>query len=199
MCGARACKTDRWRFCVCATGCRAAATAWISVSVRGSPIVDPDGIVEDSRGRQQAEISRFQTGCARWLMGGNCNRCWITAPGWHKCCLDKRRTFETHCREATMDQVIQDMHAVNSPQEWALHFLLRHAQCRTTLMAGKDACAQAEPLTALAVPAGQCAEASATDGLGDRFAAQDESDAPCASGDSCAARFSRAFVAARHS
>ena len=98
-----------------------------------------------------------------------------------------------------MDQVIQDMHAVNSPQEWALHFLLRHAECRTTLMAATVACGQPEPLTAIAVTAGQGAEASATDCPTDCYLSQGESHNESVPGDSCAARFSRAFVAARHS
>ncbi len=189
----------RWRFCVCAADCRRAANARLTVGFRGWPIAEPG----QSAGRAQAAPAKgargVQTGCAGCLMRGNWNPCRIKARGWHRYCLDIWRTFETNCREAAMDQVIQGMHAVNSPQEWALHFLLRHAECRTALIAGTVACGQPEPLKAMPAPGCQGTEAAATDYPSDSFMAQGESNATAAPGESCAARFSRAFVAARHS
>ena len=94
-----------------------------------------------------------------------------------------------------MEEVI-DRTASNSPEELAIHFLLRHAACRMALtgQADEEALLQAmlrirrdqqrQDVAAVRTPAPAPVE-----------------DAPAAGvtrDDSCAARFSRAYAAARH-
>ena len=98
-----------------------------------------------------------------------------------------------------MEEVIDYVNAQNSPQEWAIHFLLRHAECRMALMdetgdggqserakPASAAAAERRDVTATHKPAGS----DAASGLPLRAVAVEES---------CAARFSRAYAAARHS
>jgi hypothetical protein len=90
-----------------------------------------------------------------------------------------------------MDEVI-DRTAPNSPEELAIHFLLRHAACRMALteQAGEEALLQAlqdaRPGQPQPTPAGEPVPSGAA------AAAEVTKD------DSCAARFSRAYAAARH-
>lgn len=97
-----------------------------------------------------------------------------------------------------MEKVINCVNVQDSPQEQTIRFLLRHAECRAALMHCSDEDAQpasvAPALTAEGMhqdPPGahtSAASAAVTPVSGDAIAA----------GDSCAARFSRAYAAARH-
>jgi hypothetical protein len=96
-----------------------------------------------------------------------------------------------------MEEMIDYVTAQNSPQEWAIHFLLRHTECRTALMSGTNECDQSvEPPLDLG---SRLQDVSATDKSGGPIAAAATPARATASGESCAARFSRAYAAARHS
>jgi hypothetical protein len=90
-------------------------------------------------------------------------------------------------RKAAMDAVI-DRTDPTSPEELAIHFLLRHAACRMALtgQAAEEALLQAL-LRAHPGPRPQPAPAPAADAA-----------SRVTRNDSCAARFSRAYAAARH-
>lgn len=98
-----------------------------------------------------------------------------------------------------MQEDIDAVDARNSPQEWAIHFLLRHNQCRMALVG--DAGEGGQSMRVMPAIALSCevpvvavlqepVRSVASAGVSPRMSA---------SGDSCAARFSRAFAAARHS
>jgi hypothetical protein len=96
-----------------------------------------------------------------------------------------------------MEEMIDYVNAQNSPQEWAIHFLLRHTECRTALMSGTNECDQsAKPRLD---PGRRLQGVPATDKPGGSIAATTAPVRATASGESCAARFSRAYAAARHS
>mgnify|MGYP001046253558 CR=1 FL=1 len=88
-----------------------------------------------------------------------------------------------------MEKVI-DCSAPSSPEELALHFLMRHAACRMALtsQAGGEAPLHSCPSQPrqVATPAHEPAPAD------------DVPTAEVTNYDSCAARFSRAYAAARH-
>jgi hypothetical protein len=96
-------------------------------------------------------------------------------------------------REAAMEEVI-DRTAPNSPEELAIHFLMRHAACRMALtgQAGEQALRQA--LQHACSGPSQPAPAAAGEPAPSIAAAPAE----VTKDDSCAARFSRAYAAARH-
>jgi hypothetical protein len=96
-----------------------------------------------------------------------------------------------------MEEMIDYVNAQNSPQEWAIHFLLRHTECRTALMSGTNECDQ--PVKPPLDPGSRLQDVPATDKLGNPIAAPTAPARATASGESCAARFSRAYAAARHS
>jgi hypothetical protein len=116
----------------------------------------------------------------------------IAEPGvWHECCCSLDEPLRFAHREAAMDEVIDCTPTANSPEELAIRFLLRHAECRMALTgqaapAGpQDARAVRPALGAshLSVPALRRAAAPVAEVTKD---------------DSCAARYSRAYAAARH-
>ncbi|MGB6029728.1 MAG: hypothetical protein WBG22_08225 [Rhodanobacter sp.] len=96
-------------------------------------------------------------------------------------------------REAAMDEVI-DRTAPNSPEELAIHFLLRHAACRMALteQAGEETLQQALQHACSGQPQPTSAAVGEPAPSGAAAAAEVTKD------DSCAARFSRAYAAARH-
>lgn len=97
-------------------------------------------------------------------------------------------------------KVIDRTVASNSPQELAIRFLLRHAQCQKTLTARIEGA-----LWKLAVDAPRCNEAHTPQQAiseGEFKAAEAARATPSngvASEDSLLARFSQAYAAARHS
>ncbi|MGB3462325.1 hypothetical protein [Rhodanobacter lindaniclasticus] len=96
-------------------------------------------------------------------------------------------------REAAMEEVI-DCTASNSPEELAIHFLLRHAACRMALTGQADEEALLQAMLRIRRDQRRQDVAPA------RTPAPVEA-APAARvtrDDSCAARFSRAYAAARH-
>ena len=92
-----------------------------------------------------------------------------------------------------MEEVI-DRTVPNSPEELAIHFLMRHAACRLALteQAGEEALQQAlqHACSGRSLPA----PAAAGEPAPSVAAAPNE----VTKDDSCAARFSRAYAAARH-
>ena len=96
-----------------------------------------------------------------------------------------------------MEEMIDYVNAQNSPQEWAIHFLLRHTECRTALMNGTNGCDQ--PVKPLLDRDSKLQGVAATGKRCDPVAAASVPARATASGESCAARFSRAYAAARHS
>jgi hypothetical protein len=97
-------------------------------------------------------------------------------------------------REAAMEEVI-DRTASNSPEERAIHFLLRHAACRMALTGQADE----EALLQAMLRIHRDQQRQGVPPV--RAPASPVEDAPAAGvtkDDSCAARFSRAYAAARH-
>lgn len=96
-----------------------------------------------------------------------------------------------------MEEVI-DRTAPNSPEERAIHFLLRHAACRQALTGrvGEDAVQQALAQTRAATPAVPPVAASSRGRAA--LAPARAATTKVTEDDSCAARFSRAYAAARH-
>lgn len=98
-----------------------------------------------------------------------------------------------------MEEVIDYAHATSSPEELAIHFLLRHAACRMALAGqtrdetGPRALAGSQPDASVPPQAVVDSPRSSAPMPG--------SSAPAAKvteGDSYTARFSRAYAAARH-
>ena len=98
-----------------------------------------------------------------------------------------------------MEEVIDRAQAARSPKELAIHFLLRHAECRKALTgltvedSLQEALAHCRPEAPCKQPemAGSARSEESLSG-GDSLPAGVTED------DSCAARFSRAHAAARH-
>ena len=93
-----------------------------------------------------------------------------------------------------MEEVI-DRTASNSPEERAIHFLLRHAACRMALTGQADE----EALLQAMLRIHRDQQRQGVPPV--RAPASPVEDAPAAvvtKDDSCAARFSRAYAAARH-
>ena len=98
-----------------------------------------------------------------------------------------------------MEEVIDCMNVTKSPEELAINFLMRHARCRMALTGWTDEniLQQAPAGSRLDAPASQAAAADLSGSTENAMIAA--APAPAATGDdSCAARFSRAYVAARH-
>lgn len=92
-----------------------------------------------------------------------------------------------------MEEVI-DRTVPSSPQELAIHFLMRHAACRMALteQAGEETLQQALQHAR----SGQSQPAPAA--AGEAVSSVGTAAAEVTKDDSCAARFSRAYAAARH-
>ncbi|MEO8995526.1 MAG: hypothetical protein ABI299_13100 [Rhodanobacter sp.] len=97
-----------------------------------------------------------------------------------------------------MEEVIDCVNAQSSPEELAIHFLLRHAECRRALMSSGEKRAQparVAPVLALRSKPADVPVAPTS------VASPDVTPVLVgvpASEESCAARFSRAYAAARH-
>jgi len=98
-----------------------------------------------------------------------------------------------------MEEVIDRMKVTSSPEELAINFLMRHARCRMALTGWTDenilqqALAGSGPDTPAIRPAAADSSGSAENAMTAAVPAP-----AVAWDDSCAARFSRAYVAARH-
>jgi len=98
-----------------------------------------------------------------------------------------------------MEEVIDCMNVTKSPEELAINFLMRHARCRMALTGWTDENILPQALAGSGVdtPAVQPAAADLSGPAENAMNAA--APAPVlARDDSCAARFSRAYVAARH-
>ena len=118
---------------------------------------------------------------------------------WLECCLCFHEPLRFSHREAAMDEAIDRTHASSSPEELAIHFLLRHAECRSALTGktGEDrpdgAAAPSRPdesATHEAAINSQRSEGS--------LPSSHEAAAGVTRSDSCTASFLRAYAAARH-
>ncbi|OOG54593.1 hypothetical protein B0E47_10975 [Rhodanobacter sp. B05] len=98
-----------------------------------------------------------------------------------------------------MEEVIDCMNVTKSPEELAINFLMRHARCRMALTGWTDenTLQQALAGSGLDTPAVRPAAADLSAPAENLMTTA--MPAPAVAGDdSCAARFSRAYVAARH-
>lgn len=98
-----------------------------------------------------------------------------------------------------MEEFSDSSNVMNSPHELAIQFLLRHARCRMVLSSEADEARQRllAALHELDAASGHAAAANAP--AGTRPAAANSKPAkPIAAEDTCAARFARAYAAARH-
>ena len=98
-----------------------------------------------------------------------------------------------------MDEATDRPHATSSPEEMALHFLLRHAECRSALtgQTGEDRPYDASEPAASGVRATDLIAADSRRSEDSR-PGKDAAAAGVTNGDSCTARFLRAYAAARH-
>lgn len=97
-----------------------------------------------------------------------------------------------------MEEEIDYLNVHNSPREWALHFLLRHNECRTALISGTDECDQPLRVGPELAKRSELQEMAPANKPVGSPAAAGAAKLTTASGESCALRFSRAFAAARH-
>ena len=96
-----------------------------------------------------------------------------------------------------MEEVIDCLNATTSPEELAIHFLMRHAKCRMALTGWTEGNLPHGALddSRLDTPAGE-QEVIGSSSVGEYVVPV---PAPAATmEDSCLAHFSRAYVAARH-
>lgn len=98
-----------------------------------------------------------------------------------------------------MEEVIDRVNATSSPEELAINFMMRHARCRMALneWAQENLLQRAPADSRPGTPAGP-PEASGSSRPGEVMASEAVPASALAREDSCAARFSRAYVAARH-
>jgi hypothetical protein len=98
-----------------------------------------------------------------------------------------------------MEEVIDRINPKNLPRELAIQFLLRHAQCRMALTseAGDNRQRLAAALRRLD-PDSKQQDAPGETAYADAAASNSVSAKPSTAEESCAARFSRAYAAARH-
>ncbi len=98
-----------------------------------------------------------------------------------------------------MEEFSDRINAMNSPRELAIKFLLRHARCRMVLSSEADEARQ-RLLAALHLPdpASQLAEAAGGPEATVAAVKGDLRERPIAAEETCAARFARAYAAARH-
>lgn len=85
-----------------------------------------------------------------------------------------------------------------SAPERAIHFLLRHNECRMALMSGTGECQQPVQDGPQPAPGSGLQRVSVATGPAAPMAAASLPVCVLGSGESCAARFSRAYAAARH-
>ena len=98
-----------------------------------------------------------------------------------------------------MEEIIDYASVRNSAPERAIHFLLRHNECRMALMSDTSERHQPVRVRPLSDPGSELQRVSvATRPVPPMVAASLPARA-LGSGESCAARFSRAYAAARHS
>ena len=98
-----------------------------------------------------------------------------------------------------MEQVIDRSHASSSPEELAIHFLLRHAKCRSALTGnrGEDRPYGASAPSGPDVPATHPVPVDSRQSEVSR-PGRDAAAAGVTKDDSCTARYLRAYAAARH-
>ncbi len=99
-----------------------------------------------------------------------------------------------------MEEVVDWTHATNSPEELAIHFLLRHAECRMALIeqAGDEPLPNHAP-SRFPPDAPVVLQAVANSRQADELRSRGNAAAArVTENDSCAALFSRAYAAARH-
>lgn len=99
-----------------------------------------------------------------------------------------------------MEELVNSSQATNSPEELAIHFLLRHAECRIALI--RQANGESLPNHAPSrFPADSQVVLKAVANSPQSDALQSSDNvlvAKVTESDSCAARFSMAYAAARH-
>lgn len=98
-----------------------------------------------------------------------------------------------------MEEFSDQSNVMNSPHELAIQFLLRHATCRMALSSEADEAHQ-RLVAALHKldAAGEHPEAADAPAGTPPAAANSKPAKPIAAEDTCAARFARAYAAARH-
>ena len=98
-----------------------------------------------------------------------------------------------------MEQVIDRSHASSSPEELAIHFLLRHAECRSALTGsrGEDRPYDASAPPGPNVPATHPVPVDSRRSEESR-PSKSAAEARVTKDDSCTARYLRAYAAARH-
>jgi hypothetical protein len=97
-----------------------------------------------------------------------------------------------------MEQVIEGIRGQSSPHELAIHFLLRHAERRMALTSEIDDSPRLAAVLQRVDPENKLHNATLGSRLADAVAAHSAAVAETAPEDSYAARFSRAYAAARH-
>jgi len=98
-----------------------------------------------------------------------------------------------------MEEVIDCMNVTKSPEELAINFLMRHARCRMALTGWTDENIPKQALAGSGLDTAASQPAAADLSGSDENVMTVATPAPVVTGnDSCAARFSRAYVAARH-
>lgn len=98
-----------------------------------------------------------------------------------------------------MEEVIDSINATSSPEELAINFLLRHARCRMALTGWTEENLLDHALAGSRLDTHAARQgATGSSGAGESAAADAAPTSAVAGDDSCAARFSRAYVAARH-
>ncbi len=98
-----------------------------------------------------------------------------------------------------MEEVIDYTHATSSPEELAIHFLLRHAECRKALtgQTGEERLQLALERSRPDAPAVQSSGVY-SGRSGESLPSSTPPSGGVTENDSWAARFSRAYAAARH-
>ena len=118
---------------------------------------------------------------------------------WPECCFYPHEPLRFRYREVAMEEAIDHSQATSSPEEMAIHFLLRHAECRSALtgQTGEERPHAAPAPTRSDEPAAHQIAINSQRSEGS-LPSNHAASAGVTKGDSCTARFLRAYAAARH-
>lgn len=97
-----------------------------------------------------------------------------------------------------MEDVIDRPNASRSPEELAIHFVLRHAECRKALIGQTGEGRPSDALAGLRSTTTAAPVSTSACRSGESFARNTPPAAAVTQDDTCTARFLRAYAAARH-
>jgi hypothetical protein len=97
-----------------------------------------------------------------------------------------------------MEDVIDRSHVSRSPEELAIHFVLRHAECRNALIGRTGEDRPSDALAALRSTTTAAPVSTSSSQCGESLALNSPPAAAVTQDDTCIARFLRAYAATRH-